>query len=181
MTSGPTVPPPGSQRRDSDAPGDPTPGPPDPRGRLSTTSAGAVVGFTLVGLVLGWLVRPVSLRLGTTAPTVSWLPAVALAFVALVVGSLAWSTHRALHRRRERLPSHQGVNRLVLAKASALTGSLVAGGYFGYALSWLGLTDAQLARDRMLHAVVAGVAGVLLVVGALLLERACRVAPDDDR
>ena len=170
---------PTSQRRDSDVPGDPDPGPPDPRGRLRTTSAGAVVGFALVGLVLGWLVRPVSLRIGDTAPTVTWLPALALLFVAMVVGSLAWSTHRALHRRRERLPVHQAVNRLVLAKASALAGSLVAGGYFGYALSWLGLTDAQLARERVLHAVLAGAAGVLLVVGALLLERACRVVSDD--
>jgi small-conductance mechanosensitive channel len=168
-----------AQRRDADVPGDPDPGPPDPRGRLSTTSAGAVVGFALVGLVLGWLVRPVSLQVGDTAPTVSWLPFLALLFVALVVGSLAWSTHRALHRRRERMEPHQAVNRLVLAKASALAGSLVAGGYFGYALSWLGLTDAQLAHQRVLHCVLAGVAGVVLVINALLLERACRISSDD--
>jgi high-affinity Fe2+/Pb2+ permease len=66
-----------------------------------------------------------------------------------------------------------------MAKTCALVGALCAGGYFGYALSWVGLTDAALARQRVVHAVVAAVAAVLLVVGSLLLERACRVRRDD--
>jgi hypothetical protein len=137
------------------------------------------VGWALAGLVLGWLVHPVSVRLSGTAPTVSWLPVLALLFVAAVVGSVAWSTYRLLHRRHERLQPHHAVNRLVLAKSCALAGALVAGGYFGYALSWLGLTEAALARQRVVHALLAGVAGILLVVGSLLLERACRVSRDD--
>ncbi len=159
----------------------PEPEPPEPAGRLGTTSPGAVTGFALAGLVLGWLVRPVSLQTTGTPPTVTWLPVVTLIFVAAVVGAVAWSTYRLLHRRRERLEPHHAVNRLVLAKASALAGSLVAGGYFGYALSWLGLTDAALARERVLHSLLAGGAAVLLVIGALLLERACRVAGPGDR
>jgi MFS family permease len=154
-------------------------GPREPGGQLGTTRAGAVVGWALAGLVLGWLVRPVSVRLSGTAPTVSWLPVLALLFVAAVVGSVAWSTYRLLHRRHERLQPHHAVNRLVLAKSCALAGALVAGGYFGYALSWLGLTEAALARQRVVHALLAGVAGILLVVGSLLLERACRVSRDD--
>ncbi len=70
------------------------------------------------------------------------------------------------------------MNRLVLAKACALAGALFAGGYLGYAVSWIGLTDAALARERVLHSLLAGAAGILLVVGSLLLERACRVRQD---
>jgi len=161
----------------SAGPGEPEP--PDPPGRVGTTTPGSVIGFALVGLVLGWLVRPVSVRISGSAPTVSWLPVLALAFVALIVGAVAWSTYRLLHRRHGRLEPHHAVNRLVLAKACALAGALVAGGYFGYALSWLGLTDAALARERVLHSVLAGAAGVALVTGSLLLERACRVSKDD--
>ncbi len=149
--------------------------PPEPTGRLATTRPGAVITFALVGLVLGWLLRPVSLRTSGTPPTVSWLPVVALLFVAAVIGWVAWSTYRLLHRRHERLEPQHAVNRLVLAKASALAGALVAGGYFGYALSWLGLTETVLAQERAVRSLFAGGAGVLLVVGALLLERACRV------
>jgi hypothetical protein len=143
------------------------------------TSPGAVIGFGLVGLVLGWLVRPVSVRLDGTAPTVGWLPVVALGFLAVVVGSLAWATFRQIHRRGERLLPHHAVNRLVLGKAGALAGALVAGGYFGYALSWLGITEALLARQRIGHSLLAGLAATCLVVGALFLERACRVRKDD--
>jgi hypothetical protein len=159
--------------------GSPQPPPDGPRGRLGTTSAGTVVGFFLAGLVLGWLVRPVSVATSGSAPTVSWLPVLALLFVAVVVGSVAWSTYRVVHRRHQRLQPHHAVNRLVLAKACAIAGALFSGGYFGYALSWLGLTEGALAHERMVHAVLAGVAGVLLVVGSLLLERACRVSQDE--
>jgi hypothetical protein len=159
--------------------GEPEPEPPGPGGRLSTTTPGAVVGCALVGLVLGWLVRPVSIRISGFAPTVSWVPVLALVFVAAVVGAVAWSTYRLIHRRRQHLEPHHAVNRLLLAKAGALAGALVGGGYFGYALSWLGLTEGALARERLLHSVLAGVAAVLLVVGSLLLERACRVHEDD--
>ena len=120
------------------------PEPPEPPGRIHTTTPGAVIAFSLVGLVLGWLVRPVTVRMSGTAPTVGWAPVVALAFVAAVLGATAWSTYRTVHRRRERLEPHHAVNRLVLAKASALAGALFAGGYLGYAISWWGLTDALL-------------------------------------
>ena len=152
---------------------------PPPTGRVRTTSAAAVAGFAVVGLVLGWLLRPVSVAVDGTAPTVSWLPAVTLLFVALIVGWLAWSTFRTVHRRRGHLEPQHAVNRLVLAKACTLGGALVAGAYAGYAISWVGLTEALLARERMLHAALAALAGAALVVGALLLERACRTRRDD--
>jgi MFS family permease len=152
---------------------------PQPPGHIRTTRPATVTAFALAGLVLGWALHPVSVRVQGTAPTVGWLPVLALAFVALVVGSVAWSTYRSLHRRHERLEPHHAVNRLVLAKACALAGALVAGGYFGYALSWVGIAEAELARQRLVRAVVGGGAGLALVVGSLLLERACRVSRDD--
>jgi hypothetical protein len=158
---------------------DPGDEPPRPPGHVRTTSAGAVTGFAVTGLVLGWVLHPASVRLQGTAPTVGWLPVLALAFVAVVVGSVAWSTHRSLHRRHERLQPHQAVNRLVLAKACALAGALVAGGYLGYALSWAGVTEAELAGQRAVRSLVGGVSGAGLVVAALFLERACRVRDED--
>ena len=154
---------------------------PRPAGHIGTTTAGSLIGFSLIGLVCGWLLRPLGIRLSGTAPTVGWLPVLALLFVAVVVGAVAWSTHRAIHKRHERLPPHQAVNRLVLGKACALAGALVAGGYLGYALSWLGLTEAELARQRVVRSLVGGGSGVALVIGSLLLERACRVNRDDGK
>ena len=164
---------------DDDDDADPPPGPDRP-GHVGTTSIGALTGFALTGLVLGWLLRPIGIWLNGAAPTVGWLPVLALMFVALIVCSVAFVTDRSLHRRHERIEPHQAVNRLVLAKSCALAGAVVAGGYFGYALSWLGIVEAELAQQRLTRSLVGGLTGVLIVVGSLLLERACRVRDDGD-
>ncbi|MGZ5399795.1 MAG: DUF3180 domain-containing protein [Nocardioides sp.] len=148
-----------------------------PDGRLEPTGFGAIGASVMVGLVLGWLLHPVSDRFGNP-PVISWLQPLALLFVAALLASAAYGTHRTLHVRHERMEPHRAVNRLVLARACMVVGGLVAGGYFGYAVSWLG-DPAELADERIVRASVAGLAGVGIVAAALFLERACRVRPDD--
>ena len=131
-----------------------------------------------VGLVGGWLVHPLSERTSGTAPLVTWLQPLALLLVAAILGGTAHATWRTVQVRRERLLPHQAMNRLVLARACAFVGALVAGGYLGYALSWLGV-EAELADQRVVRSLLAAAAGVLVVVTALLLERSCRVPGDD--
>ena len=154
--------------------------PPEPSGHTGPTRPGSLIGSALVGLVLGWALRPVSVAWRGVAPTVGWVPVLALVLVAAIVWGVAWSTHRTVQRRGQRLPAHQAVNRLVLAKSCALTGAVVGGGYLGYTLAWLGRTEAELAQERVLHSLVAAGASVLVVAGSLLLERACRVRREDD-
>lgn len=149
----------------------------DPPGTLRPTSGALLALWAGVGLVGGWLLRPVAGALGGTAPLVSWSQPLALVLVAAVLGGTARLTWRALQVRHERIEPHRAVNRLVLARASALVGALVAGGYGGYAVSWLGI-GAELAGERVWRSLAAAVAGVAVVATALLLERACRVRPD---
>ncbi len=100
--------------------------------------------------------------------------------MAAILAGVAWLTWRDVHRRRIPLEPYKAVNRLVLAKACALAGAFVAGGYLGYALSWLGDSDAPLEQQRLTQSALAGVAGVLIVAASLALERACRVRGGDD-
>ena len=150
--------------------------PPEP-GSVRTTPPGVLVVWGVVGLVLGWAVRPVAQRFGEAPPTVGWAQVTALLLVAAALGWTAWITRQTVVKRRY-LEPHRAVNRLVLAKACALVGALAAGGYAGYALTWVG-SEAALADERMLRSGVGAVAGLLMCVAALLLERACRVPPDD--
>lgn len=155
-----------------------TPGPPgeEPGGSLRPTSPAALTGWAVVGLVGGWLVHPVADRYGT-APIITWAQPLALVLVVAILGATAWVTHRQVHVRRERLDPQQAVNRLVLARACAYVGALAAGGYLGYAVSWIGV-PAELAEQRVWRSGAAALAGAGVAVTALLLERACRVRSD---
>ena len=142
-------------------------------GSLRPTSALTLAVWAIVGLAGGWLVHPLSDRIGTP-PIVTWTQPVLLFLVAAIIGATAWATWRVVHVRRERIDPQQAFNRLVLARASAYVGSLAAGGYLGYALSWVG-DSAELADQRLVRSLVAAGAGLAVVIVSLLLERACRV------
>jgi MFS family permease len=148
-------------------------------GRLRPTSAAAITAWAVVGLVGGWLLHPLAERVRDTAPIVTWAQPLALVLVTAILGATAYFTWRTVHVHHQRLDPHQAVNRLVLARACALVGALVAGGYLGYALSWVGV-DTELGDQRMWRSAVAGLAGVAIVITALLLERACRVRSGED-
>jgi polyferredoxin len=142
-------------------------------------SPSALCAWAVVGLVAGWLFHRIIYGGPRFAPMVSWVQPLALVLVAAILGGTAWSTRRSIQQRHERIPPHHAVNRLVLARACAYVGSLMAGAYFGYAVSWLGVAS-DLATERAIRSSVAGVAGLLVVAAGLMLERACRVPPEDD-
>ena len=148
-------------------------------GTLRPTSPGVLTVWGLVGLVGGWLLHAYADRKMAAAPIVTWTQPLALFLVAAILGVTARATWRTVHVRRERLAPHQAVNRLVLARACAYVGVFVAGGYLGYALSWVGVS-AELAEQRAIRSLVAGLGGACVVVTALLLERACRVRKDEN-
>jgi lysylphosphatidylglycerol synthetase-like protein (DUF2156 family) len=154
----------------------PTDGPP---GRLRPMSPAALCTWAVLGLIAGWLFHRILYGGARFAPMVSWAQPTALLLVAAILLGTARSTRRSVQQRDERIPPHHAVNRLVLARACAYVGCLMAGAYFGYAVSWFGV-DSELAVERAIRSSVAGVTGLLVVAAGLLLERACRVPPEDD-
>ena len=85
-----------------------------PRGRVRPTSAAAVAGWAVLGLLGGWLLRPLAVRMGETAPVVTWVQVGVLWFVVLILALAAWSMWR-MQAHGVRLEPQQAVNRLVLA------------------------------------------------------------------
>ena len=144
------------------------------------TSAANVAAWAAIGLVIGLLVRPVAVRLDASPPRVGWGAATTLVVVALVVAALAWSTWQSLHKKHERMTSDHAAKMLALSRSCAIVGSLFAGGYGGFALTYVGDLDTPLGQERAVQAGGAAVAGILLLVAALLLERACRLPDDHD-
>lgn len=147
--------------------------PPGPRGTLRPTSARALTVCIVVGLVVGWGIHPLVSRIAGRSPLVSWTQVLALVLVAGIMGFLAWHTWQTVQVRGERLEVHQAVNRLVLARACALAGTLISAAYVGYAVSWLG-DQSQYADRWILRALVAAAGAGGVALASLALERACR-------
>ena len=146
---------------------------------MGPTPVGPLAALVAVGMVGGWLVRPLCVALEATPPRVTAVQPVALFVLAGLLAAVARVTHRAIHDRRGAIRAHEAVNRLVLAKSCALVGALVTGGYLGFALTWVGI-PANLAGERILMSLLAASGAAATVAASLLLERACRVRNDDE-
>lgn len=139
----------------------------------------AVLGYLLADLAYG------------SVPTLPLSAPVTLALLAVAEGGMAKVVRdRVQHRRGRdgrppRRPLHpvQVARAAALAKASSPTGAVVLGGYAGLFAWTARISDTNEAASR--DVVVSGLsalAGLALVVAAVLLERACRVPdpPEDD-
>ena len=148
--------------------------------RIQRTSALSLTVMGGAGLVGGRLLRPIIESFERTAPRVGWSAAIALLLSALIVASFAWNTWQSLHKHHERMTSDHGIKLLSLAKACALVGALVAGGYFGYALGFADSFETPFGKERVIHSGLAGLGALLLMVAGLLLERALQLPGDGE-
>lgn len=145
-------------------------------GSVRPTGHRPLAALGVLGLVGGWSMRLLALRTSRPEPDVPWTSVALLALAAAILATTALLTRRVVRRDRGRLAHHQAVNRLVLAKASALVGALLLGGYAGYALAQVGVGTPG-AGTRLLLAALAALAALAMMTAALLLEHACRVPP----
>jgi uncharacterized protein DUF3180 len=150
-----------------------------PQGTITPTGPGPLVVTGVLGLVLGWVVRPISLRMGYAEPDVSLVTVGLLFFAAAIVAATAFFTRRTVQRNRFDLAHHQAVNRLVLGKACAIAGAFLLGAYLGYAVAQLGVGEPA-STTRLWRSCLAALGAALVMVAALLLELACRVPSPRD-
>jgi ABC-type Fe3+-siderophore transport system permease subunit len=151
-----------------------------PNGSIQVTPPRALAVAALFGGLAGWLFVITVNALDLVPPTVPWTAPIGLILIAALVGLLGYTTRQRLQVRHERVEPQRAVAFLVLGKASALAGALVAGGYLGFAVNFLTRLDAVGPRDRVVRSAVAILAGIALCGAGLLLERACKVPGADD-
>lgn len=150
------------------------------QGTVGPTPLRALLALFIVGGVLGYAFVRLSISLNGYAPQIQWISVIVLAAAAAMVLIVANSTYRTLHRDRRRMDVKRAFSFLLLAKASARVGALIAGGYLGFASHFVAHLDVVLYRDQVIRCVSASLCAVLLAVGGLLLERACQVPKEED-
>lgn len=149
--------------------------------RMGPTRPASLVVAGLAAAAVAWLLISSFYR---TFPPLPWLPTITVAGLAVLEGYAAQNTRVRIQRR----PGQDPVNPLVvarfvvLAKASALAGSIFAGFCAGLVV-WLVFEPTRAAANDVPAATAGLVASLALVAAALWLERSCRVPeqPDQDR
>ena len=146
---------------------------------MQRTRVGSLVLVTVVTTLIGWLVVVGLERRGTYLPQVPWVVDVALVGLAGAVFWAGWAVRSYLKGRRPSLDPLRAARTLVLAKAAALTGSLLTGWYLAQVVAVLGDLAIEARRDKSIAAGVAVLCAAVLAVVGLVVERFCQVPPEE--
>lgn len=117
---------------------------------------------------------------GTPLP-LPWTATAGMLVIAVAVVLAGWPVRRWTRGDRTRhLDALRAARTLVLARASAYSGSALAGFYAAQAVLVLPDLDVEVRRDRLWMALVAVGGAVVMVVAGLVVERWCRLPGGDD-
>jgi hypothetical protein len=158
---------------------DPSPASEEPTGTIGPTRVNTLLATFVVGGLLGFALVPIATSVSGTAPRIEWTSVGVLLLMAGMLAVLAYNTHRTVQKERRRIDPRRAVNLLLLAKAGALVGAFIAGGYLGFILHFVDDLDVPLPRERVIRGLSAAVTGGALVISGVYLERACRIPKDD--
>lgn len=138
----------------------------------------------LTAALAGWTLGLIAIAVSGSLPAVLWILIPVLLFMAvlILVGTRLVRGWIGERRYDEFVDALTIARLLALAKALAIFGAVVAGGYVGLGLLAADRLTGTTARDRLLVALGVALCGLLVTVAALRLERACEVpySPMDD-
>ena len=139
-----------------------------------------LVLLAVVAALFGWLLLDTWTRRGGEPPPLPWTAAAGTFALAVAVPAAGLPVRRWVQGRRERpLDPLVAARTVVFAEAAAYGGAVLAGWYAAQGLDLLpDLVGSRLTR--LIVAAAALVGAVLLSGAGLLVQRWCRIPPDDD-
>ena len=147
---------------------------------MKRTNPLALVGLTPFGFAVGFFADWALVVRGFSAIRVPWslaITVIVLTAIVIAMGArVRWATQPKPGRR---IDATLAVQILTLAKASSVGGALMFGGVAGI-LTYT-LTRPVVSAELVPSAVGGLITSLVLVVGALIAERLCRIPPDDSQ
>jgi Protein of unknown function (DUF3180) len=145
---------------------------------MKHTRPSTLVLFAVIGIVGGWFLDAALAAAGEPVIVPPYSLAVVLVILAVLVVVAAVPVRRAV-KDGTRVDPFYAMRVVVLAKASSLTASLLAGGALGI-LIYLLSRPVVPGPGSALMALAATAGAIALLVGGLIAERMCTVPPEDD-
>lgn len=147
---------------------------------MSPLRTRVLLAVAVVAGVVTWVVLDVVDATGAAVP-MPWTVPVLLVVLAGAVLSVGRPVRRWNQGHRDRpLDALRAARTVVVAQAAGVTGAALAGAYGGFVALLLPMLGIEVRRDRMLLALAAMAASLLLLVAGVVVERWCRLPPDDD-
>jgi predicted membrane protein len=146
---------------------------------MRRTSIGAIVLLAAIGAIVGGLLEAALASAGRPIILPPLTLGIALLFIGVVVVLLAVPIRR-LTRGKSRNPidPFYATRVLILAKASALIGSLLTG--FAAGVTIYLLTRAEVPVNSVGPAIATFIGAACLLAGGLIAEHMCTIPPSDD-
>ncbi|GAA1778822.1 hypothetical protein GCM10009712_27930 [Pseudarthrobacter sulfonivorans] len=148
---------------------------------MKPISPGRLVLIGLVLTVAGWSATVVTTRYSMATPV---LPATALATMAVIVVITLILGIRVLRwrnstKRKKALDPILAARTLVLAQACAYAGTVLLGWHAGIFLDQLRIWNLRSDQGITWVAIAVAGGGLVMIVVGLLVERFCRIPPED--
>jgi hypothetical protein len=145
---------------------------------MTFTTGSTLTIWTVIGAVVAWAGEGLLVGSGQPAlvPPLTW--GVALFLLGGLVVALAWPirAHREPESMRSPVDPFYATRVLLLAKASAIAGSILCGVGVGFLVFFLG--RPVVSEPALWLSFVATVGAVVMMVAALVAERWCALPPE---
>ncbi|OZG52101.1 hypothetical protein PSRA_0651 [Pseudoscardovia radai] len=131
---------------------------------------GAILGYALVRTTRGMAIAPVG---------AAWFVSGLLLALGIVVLVMAWQVHRYVTGKVKTIDTQRAVTTLVLCKALAVAGAVLAGYYAGQLIMCILWRDVQFYHDMIGECIVACVVTVADMVMGIVGEWWCQLPPQE--
>jgi H+/Cl- antiporter ClcA len=138
----------------------------------------ALVGA--VAALAGWLITRIVVSRGATPLAVPWTVGLVCLIASATALVLAWSVRQYKRGNRPSLSGLNAARIAVFSQACAYAGAAVAGAYGGYAIALLDTWEHAPRRETAVSAMIAALAGLILLVAGVIAEHWCRTDRRDD-
>ncbi len=146
---------------------------------MRRTNPGLLVALVLFGAAVGFALQTTLAALSIAKLRPEYTLAVSLLLIGLLVVALAIPVRRAVRGvNRQPVDPFYATRVVLLAKACAIAGSLLAGLALGFLLDLV--LRGSPASDSFLRVLASLGGSAVLLVGGVVAELLCRVPPRDD-